>query len=143
MLKLKKLLNTRASMFVGLLTTLFTPFVFAQTHQEAVRNENEAAQHSGDNTGRNIRDRNEYRKTADDQKLAGKEIEILARVRRNIIVNENLSVNGKNVKIIVDKGVVTLRGPVNSLQEKSWIEAAATQAASECKVVSELEVVSN
>ncbi len=145
MSKLKLTLSNKVSMFVSLLTTLFFQYsiVSAETQQEAINNENASAQHSADNTGRNIRDRNQLNKTADDQKLVGKEVDILAGIRRKIVANENLSVNGKNIKIIVDHDVVTLRGPVNSLQEKSWIEAAAAQTASNCKIVSELEVLSN
>jgi osmotically-inducible protein OsmY len=43
---------------------------------------------------------------------------ITQRARQRVVEQEGLSVNGKNVKIITQDGVVTLRGPVNSQQEK-------------------------
>jgi len=46
----------------------------------------------------------------------------------------------KNVKIITAGGQVTLRGPVNSAEEKMKIEALAKTAAGDAKVDNQLEV---
>jgi osmotically-inducible protein OsmY len=44
------------------------------------------------------------------------------------------------VKIIAQNGMVTLKGPVRSEQEKSAIEAKAAQIVGKDKVTSKLEV---
>jgi osmotically-inducible protein OsmY len=49
--------------------------------------------------------------------------------------------DAKNVKIITVNGVVTLRGPVNTVKEKSTIEAKAQSIAGATNVDSQLEVV--
>ena len=100
----------------------FNSVAFAENERSAPRNEVEANTYKGDNTGRNVRDRNESRTTADDQKLGGKELDVLARIRREIVANEALSTNAQNVKIVVEEGKVILRGPVKSAQEKNWIQ---------------------
>jgi osmotically-inducible protein OsmY len=46
----------------------------------------------------------------------------------------------KNVKIITVNGVVTLRGPVKTIEEKRTIEAMAQQIAGADKVDSQLEI---
>jgi hypothetical protein len=105
-----------------------------------VKNEQEASKYSPDDTGKNIRDNNSNRKTADDQNIFGDETEVLARIRREILQNENLSMNGQNVKIIVENGKVLLRGPVSSLHERKWIGETAAKVASKLKIVNELEI---
>lgn len=113
---------------------------FAETQQTKAKNEAEASNYNSDNTGRNIRDRNESRSTADDQKMGGSELEVLARIRREIVANDSLSTNAHNVKIIVENGRVILRGPVKSAVEKTWIQEATVRMASGYNVVNELEI---
>jgi hyperosmotically inducible protein len=116
----------------------------AETKAEQIKNEQEAARHDVDNTGRNARDVNEYRKTADDQSLLdSKQTEILAQIRQKIVANDNLSINAKNIKIIVDKETVTLRGPVKNAEEKIWIGQAAEKIASNYHIANQLEVMPN
>lgn len=107
------------------------------TPQENVQ---EAAKHKPDNSGKNARDANDTTKTADSQDSNSKETEVLARIRREILANDSLSVNAKNVKIVVNNGAITLRGPVNSKQEKDWIEQATVKVTSDYKVINELEI---
>jgi osmotically-inducible protein OsmY len=57
------------------------------------------------------------------------------------MADESLSTNAKNVKIITANGVVTLRGPVNTPQEKATIEAKAQSIAGAKNVESQLEIV--
>ena len=45
------------------------------------------------------------------------------------------------MKVICNKGEVTLRGPVDSADEKAKVEAAVSAAAGNAKVQSELEVL--
>ena len=52
----------------------------------------------------------------------------------------SLSMNGKNVKIIAQDGKVTLKGPVDSQQEKETIASEAVEIAGKDKVDNQLEV---
>jgi hyperosmotically inducible periplasmic protein len=52
----------------------------------------------------------------------------------------SLSMNAKNVKIIVRDGKVTLRGPVDSQKEKETIDAEAAQIVGKDQLNNELEV---
>jgi osmotically-inducible protein OsmY len=126
----------------GLLMACVTnpTLVMAETSTEAVKNEKAATHAEADNSGKNIRDRNDYRKTADDQALAGRDIEFLAQIRSKLTANDNLSVNAKNVKIIIDANTVTLRGPVKSAEEKELIEQISLAVTPGYKIISELEV---
>jgi hyperosmotically inducible periplasmic protein len=56
------------------------------------------------------------------------------------VVETTMSVNAHNVKIITQNGKVTLRGPVNTEQEKQDLEKIATEVAGADKVDSQLEV---
>jgi len=81
------------------------------------------ASRDADNTARNERDRNSDLPTAGDQTQNKQDLEIAANIRKAIVADNSLSVDAHNVKIIVSNGIVTLRGPVTSEQEKAAIEA--------------------
>ena len=93
-----------------------------------------------DNTGRNERDRNEAAVTPMDQSNDPKDVELTQKIRKVVVSDDALSMNAHNVKIVSANGIVTLRGPVNSPEEKAKIEAAAKQAAGASNVRNELEV---
>jgi osmotically-inducible protein OsmY len=93
-----------------------------------------------DNTGRNDRDRNSAAVTPMDQSNDPKDVELTQKIRKVVVSDDALSMNAHNVKIISANGVVTLRGPVDSPEEKAKIEAAARQAAGASNVRNELEV---
>jgi hyperosmotically inducible protein len=95
-----------------------------------------------DNTGRNVRDRNEQTKTAGDQSENEADRTITQNIRKAITADDSLSTNAKNVKIITNDGTVTLRGPVKSEKEKADIEAKAKQVAGVKKVDNQLEIAS-
>lgn len=128
---------------VGLLFATLGSTAHADTRSERTTNEREAAQHEVDNSGVNARDGNPNRKTADDQGLGGDHVELLARIRRAIVSNDKLSVYAKNVKIVVDDRSVTLRGPVNTPEEKAWIAGTTAKLAPKLELVNQLEVASN
>jgi hyperosmotically inducible protein len=94
-----------------------------------------------DNTGRNIRDRDGSTLTPEDQAENEADRTVTQRVRQALLSNESLSTNAKNAKVITTGGVVTLRGPVNSVEEKAAVAAAARQAAGVTRVEDQLEVV--
>jgi hyperosmotically inducible protein len=93
-----------------------------------------------DNTGKNERDRSGETKTSGDQSNSSQDIKITADVRRAIVKDNSLTSTAKNVKVITAGGIVTLRGPVNSAEEKSKIGQLATAAADGAKVDNQLEV---
>lgn len=103
-------------------------------------NERIAADHPVDSTGRNRRDSSPYRKTADDQSLGGSEIKTLAAIRRRIVEDDSLSTYAKNVKVIVDRSAVTLRGPVRDPIEAQILVALAYDTAPTLRIVDELEI---
>src|SRR6266699_5734536 len=76
-----------------------------------------------DNSGRNVRDRNDATKTAGDQSESEADRTISQNIRQAIVADDSVSTNGKNVKIITVDGMVTLRGPVKTEQEKTNIGA--------------------
>lgn len=94
-----------------------------------------------DNTGRNVRDRNNATLTPGDQSENESDRVISQKIRKLIMQDDSLSSNAKNVKIITNQGNVTLRGPVNSDSERSKIEAKAKQVDGVGRVINQLEVV--
>ena len=95
-----------------------------------------------DNSGRNVRDRDNQNKTSGDQSESEADRTISQNIRAAITADDSLSTNGKNVKIITSDGTVTLRGPVKSDKEKAEIEAKAKQVAGVKKVDNQLEIAS-
>ncbi len=93
-----------------------------------------------DNTGRNETDRQAGKLEATDQSNNPRDVELTAKIRRALTADDSLSVNAQNIKIITVNGKVTLRGPVQSEDERRRIEAAAKRAAGRATVVNELQV---
>jgi osmotically-inducible protein OsmY len=93
-----------------------------------------------DNTGRNVRDRGGATLTPGDQSETEADRTLTQRIRQAVVADDALSMTAKNVKIITVNGVVTLRGPVKTVEEKRTIEAAAQQLAGADKVDSQLEL---
>jgi hyperosmotically inducible protein len=93
-----------------------------------------------DNTARNARDGNGKTVTPTDQSENEGDRAITQRVRKNIVDNDALSTNAHNVKIVTANGVVTLRGPVNTAQEKNTVVAAAQMTPGVKRVDNQLEV---
>lgn len=97
--------------------------------------------YSPDNTGRNAYNREEVTPSSQSDKSA--DLTITQKIRQVIIDDSSLSSNAKNVKIVTINGVVTLRGPVNSANEKQKIESFASKTSGVSDVKNELEVVPN
>jgi hyperosmotically inducible periplasmic protein len=95
-----------------------------------------------DNTKVNDRDRNKAESTADQQKENRPDREITRDIRRSIVQDKSLSTYAHNIKIISQNGMVTLKGPVRSEEEKTAIEGKAAEIAGKDKVTSQLEVKS-
>jgi len=99
------------------------------------------AQVKQDNTEVNKRDRNPGEVTADQAKETPADRDLAAKIRREITKDKSLSTYGHNVKIIVQNGVVTLKGPVRSDAEIQTITATASRiAGGDAKVTNQLTV---
>jgi hyperosmotically inducible periplasmic protein len=101
-----------------------------------------AASKDADNAAQNQRDRNSNIPTADDQPQNKQDLELASNIRKAVVSDSSLSVNARNVKIIASNGVVTLRGPVKSQEEKAAIEAKTKSVAGVSSVNNLIEVES-
>jgi osmotically-inducible protein OsmY len=82
-----------------------------------------------DNTKMNKGDGDKGAVTADQQKMNASDRALTQTIRKAVIADKTLSTYAHNVKIISQKGAVTLRGPVRSNDEKKSIVAKAVAAA--------------
>lgn len=99
------------------------------------------AQEKQDNTRVNQRDRNPGEATADQQKENAADRDLAAKIRREITKDKSLSTYGHNVKVIVQNGVVTLKGPVRSNEElQSIMSTASRVAGGDAKITNQLAV---
>jgi osmotically-inducible protein OsmY len=96
-----------------------------------------------DNTAKNVRDRDDKTVTPMDQGGSEGDRTITAEIRKQITDSDALSMNAKNVKIITQDGVVTLRGPVKTTQEKTTVAGIARKAAGVKRVDDQIEVERN
>jgi hyperosmotically inducible protein len=86
------------------------------------------AQTAPDNTGKNVRDREGDTLTPGDQSSGEADVELTRRIREAVVADKSIN------------GMVTLRGPVTSAQEKTKIAATAQKLAGAKQVDNQLEV---
>ena len=91
-----------------------------------------------DNTGKNDRDNKTL--TPGDQSGKPEDRKLTQAIRQAVMKDKSLSMTAKNVKIITAEGKVTLRGPVNTIEEKTKINDLAKAAAGQIPVDNQLEV---
>ena len=101
-----------------------------------------AADYPADNSGKNVRDRQDSSRTPGDQSNNKSDLAITQAIRKAVVADKALSTNAHNVKIITANGVVTLRGPVSSPEEKEPLAAKAKQVAGVKSVDNKLEIAS-
>jgi hyperosmotically inducible protein len=77
---------------------------------------------------------------ADQQGQSAQDRELARKIRRAVVTDKSLSTYAHNVKIIAQNGVVTLKGPVRSEEERSAIKAKAAQIAGADSVKDEMSV---
>jgi hyperosmotically inducible periplasmic protein len=94
---------------------------------------------AADNTARNVRDRKDSALTPLDQGNSTADRNRTAEIRKEIVAGKGMSVNARNVKIITIDGQVTLRGPVNTEEEKRLIGEIAARIARSENVNNQLE----
>jgi osmotically-inducible protein OsmY len=79
--------------------------------------------------------------TADQQQMTPADRALTQKIRKAIHRDKGLSMYGRNIKIFMQDGKVTLRGLVRSEQEKDNLQAkAAAAAGGEENVTNQLEV---
>jgi hyperosmotically inducible protein len=98
---------------------------------------------AADNTKKNERDQHAPGLTSGDQPENDSDRTITKLVRQGVVKGDDISVEGKNVKIITIDGVVTLRGPVKTAKEKMDIATVAKQTDGVKRVDNQLEIASN
>ena len=129
-----------------LLLPLYASFlmVYSSQGQQATPTPHDAASASdaieADNTKRNSSEQNKNTDTAEKQSNSKDDLALTQKVRQAVMKDGSLSMNAKNVKIIAQDGKITLKGPVDSQQEKDTIGTEAGEIAGKDKVDNQLEV---
>ena len=96
-----------------------------------------------DNSAVNVRDRDPGAMTAGEQSNAKSDVEITREIRGAVVKDHSLSMLAHNVKIVSANGSVTLRGPVKSEEEKTNLEAKASNVAGQLNVTDDLKVANS
>ncbi len=129
--------NPRRFFIAGLMVTLSaTSAAYASASQPTSENQAPApvgrlyadAGQDADDSGRNARDQSGKTLTPMDQSNEASDLEMTQRIRKGITSNDAMSMQARNVKIITQNGVVTLRGPVKTTGEKQAIADLAKSA---------------
>ncbi|MBV8584839.1 MAG: BON domain-containing protein [Verrucomicrobia bacterium] len=128
-----------------LLLPIFAALLLAspsQAQQPTATPADPASSESGqaDNTKRNSTEENKNTDTAEKQSNSKDDLALVQKIRQEVVKDGSLSMNAKNIKIIVRDGKVMLRGPVDSQQEKDTIGTKAGEIAGKDKVDNQLEV---
>jgi osmotically-inducible protein OsmY len=95
-----------------------------------------------DNTKTNARDKAPT-VTPLDQGNSQADIDTTQAIRKALMGDDALSTNAKNVKIITNRGVITLRGPVKTDAEKKSIGTKALAAAGGNRVDDQIDIQAN
>jgi SH3 domain-containing YSC84-like protein 1 len=113
-----------------------------QTKTTALTSQTSASSSASDadNTAKNQPDRAASATTADQQGNDKSDLDLTASIRRSIVADSSLSTYAHNVKIVVENGVATLKGPVRTEQEKATIAAKAAAAVGQDHVVDQMEI---
>jgi hyperosmotically inducible periplasmic protein len=78
--------------------------------------------------------------TADQQQMTPADRALTQKIRKAIHRDKGLSTYGRNIKIFMQDGKITLRGLVRSEQEKDNLQAKAAAAGGEENVTNQLEI---
>lgn len=93
-----------------------------------------------DNTRLNRRDRSDATVKPTEQSNDSAALHLVAQVRQAIVHDDGLSVKAHNVKVVANNGVVTLRGPVASEQEKAQVQKDAASVHGVTRVDNQLDI---
>jgi len=93
-----------------------------------------------ESTGKNERDRNKKAPAPPDRSGKPGELKITLSIRKALMNDKSLSFAAKYIKIFTANGRVTLRGPVETADEKEKISELAKAAARHAVVENQLEI---
>jgi hyperosmotically inducible periplasmic protein len=130
---------TRKYSLIGVIT-LGLGFVAFSANALPTRAQQGDAQAQPDNSANNKGDSKKGAMTADQQKETPADRDTAKKIRKSITSDSSLSTYAHNVKVIVRDGMVTLKGPVKSDEEKTAVAAKANEIAGADKVTNELSV---
>ncbi|MFZ1748453.1 MAG: BON domain-containing protein [Nitrospirales bacterium] len=117
---------------------LGTPSVSGQTLPDAF----EVAAAEVENSQQNLRDSEGSTLTPFDQSKGSEEdVEMTRRIRQSLMADKTLSMNAHNIKIVTLNGKATLRGPVETHDERRRILNMATLIVGLNNVINLLEVI--
>jgi osmotically-inducible protein OsmY len=88
----------------------------------------------------NTKTNKQNKPTADQQQENPADRQITQKIRHSVVQDKSLSTYAHNVKIITQNGDVTLKGPVNTPEEKQSIEDKAAAVAGQGHVTDQIEV---
>lgn len=111
----------------------------ATTDSDPVAVEGKPGTTDVDNSGRNVRDRDDRTLTPGDQSNSAPDVEMTQRIRHGITSDDAMSVQARNIKVITQQGVVTLRGVVETSEEKAAIETISKNAGAS-RIDNQLEI---
>jgi len=114
--------------------------VYSSPGQQATPTHTASDSTDADNTKRNSSEQNKNTDTAEKQSNSKDDLALTQKIRQAVMKDGSLSMNAKNVKIIAQDGKITLKGPVDSQQEKDTIATEAAEIAGKDKVDDQTEV---
>lgn len=95
---------------------------------------------AADNAAKNTGGNSDEARTLLDQSNNPEDLRLKQEIRKVLIDDDTLSFDAKNVRIITAEGQVTLRGVVDSTDEKTRIGKLAKRCAGSSAVVNQIEV---
>jgi hyperosmotically inducible periplasmic protein len=98
------------------------------------------AQTAADNSKANQASGSNAAVTADGQSNSAADIDLTKRIRQGVMADKSLSTYAHNVKIVTNRGQVTLSGVVRTEAEKSTVEMKAADVAGKQHVTSDIKV---
>lgn len=113
------------------------PAVIPAKSQQRINPQNDQ---STDNTANTQRDHAASAATTDQEGNNKTDLKLTASIRRSIVADGSLSTSAHNVKIVVENGVATLKGPVRTEEEKAAIAAKAAAVVGQDHVVDQMEI---
>jgi osmotically-inducible protein OsmY len=81
--------------------------------------------------------------SASDQSNAKPDLEVTQRIRQALVAHEGLSMAAQNVIVVTTPGMVTLRGPLPSSEERLTVTAIAKEFAGDRYISDQLGVEQN
>jgi hyperosmotically inducible protein len=93
-----------------------------------------------DNTKKNLPTNHRDANRADQQGKSTSDTDITKKIRQSLTRDKSMSTYAHNLKIITRNGMVELKGPVKSQEEKDAVGAKATEIAGASNVKNDLTV---